>query len=64
MILQTFNNPIWTISEVGSIYLLIFLIAGFLICNLFDSIVEMGSDLKNGFDEKENKSKSGSRTRN
>lgn len=46
MILQTFHDPVWTISEAGAIYLLLFLIAGFLIYNLFDSIVDIVSDLK------------------
>lgn len=46
MILQTFRNPVWTVNEVGSIYLCVILIAVFLIYNLFDSIREIISDWK------------------
>ena len=49
MILQTFHDPVWTISEVGAIYLLLLFGAGFLIYNLFDSIVEMVSEFKKWF---------------
>jgi hypothetical protein len=46
MILQTFHDPVWTMTEVGAVYLLLILAAGFLIYNLFDSIVQMVSDFK------------------
>lgn len=49
MYLQTFNDPVWTVSEVGGIWGILLLIAGYLIYNLFDSIVEMVSDLKKWF---------------
>lgn len=40
------HDPVWTVSEVGGIYGLVFLLVAFLIYNLFDSIVEIISDLK------------------
>jgi len=46
MILQTFQHPVWTQSEVGSIYLCGILIVAFLAYNLIDSIREMIQDLK------------------
>ena len=46
MILQTFHNPVWTITEVGAAYSILIFVVGFLIYNLFDSIVEMVSDFK------------------
>ena len=49
MYLQTFNDPVWTISAVGCICCILLLAAGYLIYNLFDSIVEMVSDLKKWF---------------
>ncbi len=45
------HNPVWTVSEVGAIYGLVFLFVAFLIYNLFDSIVEMVSDLKKWYDD-------------
>jgi hypothetical protein len=46
MILQTFQNPVWTQSEVGSIYLCGILIVAFLAYNLIDSIREIIQDFK------------------
>jgi len=47
MILQTFTNPVWTVDTVGRVYLVLFLIACFVIYHLLDSLKIMISDLVN-----------------
>lgn len=51
--LQAIDNPIWTVSEVGAIHLILLMVFGFLIYNLFDSIAEIVSDFKKWFKQKE-----------
>lgn len=40
IILQSFNNPVWTISEVGGIYLFIILVAVVFVYLFFSSLRE------------------------
>lgn len=38
MILQTFSNPVWTVDTVGRVYLVAFILGGFLLYHLIDSL--------------------------
>ena len=46
MILQSFENPVWTITEVGAIYPLLATVVVFLGYNLIDSLREIILDIK------------------
>jgi len=46
MILQSFQNPNWTVTEAGAVYVVIGACFIYLVWNLFGSMLEVFNDIK------------------
>lgn len=41
MILQSFNDPVWTVRDVGAVYMIILTVFGWLFYHLIRSLIEI-----------------------
>jgi len=44
-LLQSFKNPVWTVTEVGGIYIIAIAFALFLIYHFFDALIDAINDV-------------------